>query len=407
MRFPMHIALVSEHASPLASLGSVDAGGQNVHVRDLAVHLARIGHRVSVHTRRDDPELPAAVELCSGVTVMHEEAGPATHIPKDELLPLMPAFADALHRCWMDDPPDVVHAHFWMSGFASVLAARRTIPVLQTFHALGSVKRRHQGTADTSPPERLSIERGLLHQTSGVLATCRDEVHELLQLGADPSRLRVIPCGVDLDRFAAPAGPPPSRPPGSPRRVLSLGRLVPRKGVDDTIRAIARLGDTELLVAGGPSPSAVDTDPEVARLRRVAREAGAERRVTFLGAVAPQDVPALIRSADVVAAVPWYEPFGIVPLEAMACGVPVVGSSVGGLLDTIVHERTGLLVPPRAPDALAAALDRLLGRPDERRAMGQAGAERVRRRFAWPAVAGATALAYAEVVAHHRQAVPA
>src|SRR3954471_22032401 len=159
----MRIALVSEHASPLADLGGADARGQNVHVAALARALARRGAEVVVHTRRDDPDLPRRVPLCDGVTVDHVDAGPPKCVPKDELLPHMGAFARELERCWRDDRPDLVHSHFWMSALAALdAAAPLGIPVVHTFHALGVVKRRYQGDADTSPPQRLELEREIV-----------------------------------------------------------------------------------------------------------------------------------------------------------------------------------------------------------------------------------------------------
>src|SRR4051812_21391420 len=155
----MKVTMVSEHASPLALLGGVDAGGQNVVVAALSTELARMGATVTVHTRRDDPSLPRRVPFAPGVVVDHVEAGPPTEIPKDDLFPYMDQFAADLYRQWTRDRPDVVHAHFWMSGQAALAAARPLgIPVVQTFHAHGIVKRRQQGSKDTSPRQRISIE---------------------------------------------------------------------------------------------------------------------------------------------------------------------------------------------------------------------------------------------------------
>ncbi|HEX2064897.1 MAG TPA: glycosyltransferase, partial [Acidimicrobiales bacterium] len=345
----MRVALVSEHASPLAELGGVDAGGQNVHVAALAVGLARLGAEVVVHTRRDDPGLHRRVQMAPGVVVDHVTAGPPRHVPKDELLPFMPEFAAALARAWRRRRPDLVHAHFWMSGHASVMAARPLgIPVVQTFHALGVVKRRCQGDRDTSPPERQPIERELLRQVQGVVATCTDEVFELARLGADPRKVDVIPCGVDL-RLFTPTGPAEPRPPGL-RRLVVVSRLVERKGVGNVITALAGVPDTELVVAGGPDAGNLRSDPEARRLQALARQAGVADRVHLRGMVERSELPALLRSADLVVCVPWYEPFGIVPLEAMACGVPVVATAVGGQLDTVEDGFTGLLVPPREPE---------------------------------------------------------
>ncbi|MEA2381737.1 MAG: hypothetical protein QOH72_1708 [Solirubrobacteraceae bacterium] len=390
----MRIAMVSEHASPLAALGGVDAGGQNVHVAALAEAVARRGARVVVHTRRDDPSLPERVEIAPGVIVHHVDAGPPCAVPKDELLPYMGTFAERLVEAWAVDRPDVVHAHFWMSGYAALLAAReRPVPVVQTFHALGVVKRRYQGDEDTSPPERFEIERDIVRRADEIVATCTDEVFELVRLGAARSKLTVVPCGVDLDLFA-PEGTRRRRRAGM-RRVLCVGRLVQRKGIGNVIEALARIPDTELVVAGGPRREELAADPEALRLRAVAERCGVADRVDLCGRVSRADLPALMRSADVVVCAPWYEPFGIVPLEAMACGVPVVASAVGGMIDTVVDGVTGVHIPPRDPDRLAGVLRGLLDDPQRREEFGQAGVRRARRLYDWGRVATATLDVYA------------
>jgi glycosyltransferase involved in cell wall biosynthesis len=317
----MRIDMVSEHASPLAVLGDVDAGGQNVHVAQLAAALARRGAEVVVHTRRDDPGLPERVPLTRGVTVRHVDAGPAEPVPKDALLPHMPRFAEVLREEWEPEPPDVVHSHFWMSGLAALDAAEGLpVPVAHTFHALGVVKRRHQGAADTSPPERIALERWVAAGADRVVATCSDEVFELVREGADRHRLSVVPCGVDVRRFT-PDGP---REEARRPRIVCVGRLVERKGVADVIRALPDLPGVELVVAGGPPAARLDDDPEAMRLRGIAEELGVADRVDMRGGLERGAVPPLMRSALAVVCAPWYEPFGIVPLEAMACGVPVV-----------------------------------------------------------------------------------
>jgi glycosyltransferase involved in cell wall biosynthesis len=308
----------------------------------------------------------------------------------------MDEFADRLRRRWLAWRPDVVHAHFWMSGRAALAAAAPLgIPVVQTFHALGVVKQRHQGAADTSPRARIAEEQAILRRADHIVATCSDEVAELVALGADAGRISVVPCGVDLDVFS-PLGPAEARRAGR-HRLLSIGRLVERKGVADAVVALRHLPDTELLIAGGPPAEKLDEDAEVRRLRGIACAAGVAGRVEFLGGVPRAAMPSLIRSADLVLAVPWYEPFGIVPLEAMACGVPVVASAVGGLLDTVVDGRTGVHVPPRSPRDIAQAARALLDDPERRLAMGSAGARRVRMRYGWDRVAAATLSVYEQV----------
>src|SRR3954471_3067203 len=394
----MKIALVSEHASPLAAIGGVDAGGQNVHVAALAGGLARRGHEVTVFTRRDDPDLPDRVATPDGYEVAHVTAGPARVLPKDDLLRHMPEFAAVLRRTWAADPPDLVHAHFWMSGLASVAAAG-AVPVVQTFHALGSVKRRHQGEADTSPPQRIELERSLCRTVAHVVATCSDEVFELRRLGLARDRASIVPCGVDTAVFT-PRGPVAAR--SSRPRLLVLGRLVERKGHEDAVRALARVPDAELVVVGGPPTAELDADPFVGHLRAVAAEVGAADRLVSTASAARAAGPAWIRSADVVLAVPWYEPFGITPLEAMACGRPVVASAVGGLVDSVAEGVTGDLVPPRDPARLGAVLAALLPDDARRAAYGTAGVQRARNRYRWARVVADTDAVYRQVLAGRR-----
>ncbi|GGM08167.1 glycosyltransferase [Nakamurella endophytica] len=407
----MRVDLVSEHASPLATLGGVDAGGQNVHVAALAAELVRQGHDVTVHTRRDAPDLPGTVRTAAGYRVVHVDAGPAEPLGKDDLAVFMPQFGRELRRSWLRTGlPDVVHAHFWMSGVAALDAVRGTaVPVVQTFHALGTVKRRHQGDADTSPADRVTTETRVGRRVQRVVATCSDEVAELDRMGVPADRVRVVPCGVDVEHFTprpaadgtGPAATDRIDPVGSrgrPRyRLLSVGRLVGRKGVDTVIEALPALPDVELVVAGGPPAADLHRDPEAVRLTRLAVRLGVADRLRLLGSVGRAELPDLYRSADVVLACPWYEPFGIVPLEAAASGRPVVGSAVGGLLDTVLPGVTGLLVPPRDPAALAGAVSGLLADPARREALGRAARRRAVDRYAWPAVAAATVDVYLEV----------
>ncbi|MGV9251477.1 glycosyltransferase [Streptomyces sp. NPDC003697] len=395
----MRIAMVSEHASPLAALGGVDAGGQNVYVARLTEELARRGHDVTVYTRRDRTGLPDRVPLPGGAVVEHVPAGPPEPLPKDALFAHMPAFGDHLARAWARQRPDVVHAHFWMSGMASQLGAQpHGVPVVQTFHALGTVKRRHQGRADTSPAERVGVERQIGRTCERVLATCTDEVRELAGMGVSTRRISVVPCGVDAGHFrpGTDTGGAPARE--RRHRMLACGRLVPRKGYDQAVRALARIPDTELVVAGGPPPDRLHTEPEARRLLELAERKGVGDRVRLLGAVDPRRMPALMRSADLVLCTPSYEPFGIVPLEAMACGVPVVATGVGGHRDTVVDGHTGRLVPAGDPPAIAAAVRDLLGSDRTRRHYGAAGRERVLARFTWRHVAGGVEAVYRRVV---------
>lgn len=394
----MRIAMISEHASPLAALGSEDAGGQNMHVAELSAALAALGHDVRVYTRRDCTDLPGTVQLRNGVAVVHVPAGPPEPIPKDALLPHMNEFSRWLVGEWScgDWLPAVTHAHFWMSGLAAVGAGKQTgVPVVQTYHALGVVKRRHQGTLDTSPPGRVGHERVLGRSVDRVVAQCQEEVRELVRMGVPRSRLAVIPSGVNGDTFC-PVGPVAPRRADRPR-ILSVGRLVERKGFQDVIRAMRAVPDAECVVVGGPPAARLASDPHARRLQQLAEACQVADRVRLVGAVPREEMPRWYRSADVLVSAPWYEPFGLTPLEAMACGVPVIGTAVGGLNDTVVAGRTGDLVPARDPDALGWALRELLDDPARRYAYAAAARARARQRYSWTRAASQLSAVYSTV----------
>jgi D-inositol-3-phosphate glycosyltransferase len=392
----MRIAMVSEHADPVAALGGHDAGGQNVHVAALSGALAARGHLIDVYTRLARHDLPRVQPAAPGVTVRRLPAGPPGPVSKDDLLPYMPEFARQLALAWQQYPPDVVHAHFWMSGVAALDAARPLgIPVTETFHALGSVKARFQGAQDPSPASRVAEELRVARQCAQVIATCQDELRELSALGVPGQQTSVVPCGVDTSLFR-PDGPAARRT-GRPR-LLTVSRLVERKGIGTVLAALRDLPGAELVVAGGGPARQLGADPDYRRLRDEAKRLEVAGRVTFTGGVSRDQVPALLRSADLVVCVPWYEPFGMVPLEAMACAVPVVASAVGGLADTVTHGHTGMLVPARDPGALAVAVRQLLADPLRAAALGRAGLRRARHWYSWDRVAAQCEAVYLRVL---------
>jgi D-inositol-3-phosphate glycosyltransferase len=409
------IALISEHASPLASLGGTDAGGQNVYVDHVARELARRGDRVEVFTRRDDPRLPDVVTLAPGVRVVHVPAGPPEAVPKEQLLEHMGEFRDWMLRRFRDGrhPVDLVHANFWMSGLvAAELRRALDVPFVITFHALGRVRRQFQGDADGFPDERMAIEDRIVEEADRIIAECPQDEEDLIRLyNADPARIRIVPCGFDPAELG-----PMSRPLArldlgldpSERIVLQLGRLVPRKGVDTVIRAIARLERdhgiaARLVVVGGtdrePDPERL---PELARLQEVARDEGVAERVTFVGRRDRNELAAYYSAADVFVSTPWYEPFGITPVEAMACGTPVVGSNVGGIKFTVRDGETGYLVPPRDPEAVAERIAYLYRHPKLLSVLSRQSVRRVNDLFTWERVTGAISELYEEVLVERR-----
>ena len=390
------IAVVSEHASPLALAGSVDSGGQNVYVAQTARHYALAGHQVDVFTRKDCADLPDVVPWHPNIRVINVPAGPQRYLPKEELLPYMEDFGVALMRHFgrQERPYDVLHANFFMSGLACLPVVRRYgVPFVVTFHALGRVRRQHQQEQDRFPDSRFDIEEMLVHEADRIIAECPQDRLDLIKLyGADERRIDVVPCGFDACEMSPLDQDRARRDLGwraGPFRILQLGRMVPRKGVDNVIRATARLRrrygvDAHLCVVGGNDvePCEIRT-PELGRLRGIAEEEGVLAHVDFVGRRDRMALRAYYSASDVFVTTPWYEPFGITPVEAMACGRAVVGADTGGIRTTVVDGKTGYLVPPRDPDALAAKLAVLAANPALCARMGRAGQRRARRYYTW------------------------
>jgi glycosyltransferase involved in cell wall biosynthesis len=412
------IAFISEHASPAALLGGVDAGGQNVYVDEVSRNLARLGFLVDVFTRRESPAAPEVLAWAPGVRIVHLAGGPAKVLSKDDLWPYMPGFRDALLDFARRDGTAyrLVHGNFWMSGWVAAEVHRLLdIPAVQIFHATGKTKRRYQGAADTSPQERIATEHAIIQAVDRLIAQCPAERDELVDdYHADPAKVTVIPSAVNIDVFRpVPRDEARSRLGLDPRDpiVVYVGRLLPRKDVRNVVRAVALLRretdlPVKLLLVGGesPEPDPIAT-PEIGELRALAAELGIAEALHFAGKQQSDLLRYYYCAGDVAVTTPWYEPFGLTPLEAMACGRPVVGSSVGGIAFTIADGVTGYLVPPRDPAALAARLHELLTRPERRQEMGQQARRRVEREFTWPMVAAHTAALYQQLLHAHRQPV--
>ena len=403
----MKIALISEHASPLAVAGGVDSGGQNIYVANVARELVAMGHQMDVFTRRDRALLPVISDM-DGVRLIHVPAGPPKQLAKERLLPFMDEFAAFLIDFFRRerDPYQVIHANFFMSGLAALRVKDALgIPLVTTFHALGRVRRIHQGADDGFPDERFAIEDELVARSDIVVAECpQDEADLVEHYRADRTRIQIVPCGFDADEFW-PVERAAAREALGWRKdefvVLQLGRLVQRKGIDNVVRGVGVLKQAfrtcaRLYVVGGNSdaPNELAT-PEIARLHGIARECGVEQQTTFVGRRGRAQLRYFYSAADVFVTTPWYEPFGITPVEAMACGTPVIGADVGGIRYSVADGVTGFLVPPRDPGALAARLDRLRRDPGLARRMGEAGLARAHAEFTWRGVGNSLAAIYA------------
>ncbi|MDQ4044368.1 MAG: glycosyltransferase [Chloroflexota bacterium] len=407
LRRRRHVAFLSEHASPVALLGSVDSGGQNVYVDEVSRNVVPHGYEVDIFTRRNDPTEPRIIEWAPGVRIINIDFGPSGFLLKDDMWPHMPEFLDGIRRFMAEDDTtyDLLHGNFWMSGWvAARLGQELNVPVVQIFHAMGETKRRHQGDADTSPDGRIEVERGIVRDVDRLIAQCPAEERELIDdYDADPAKVVVIPSAVNIERYRPMAKADARAAIGINTNGLLIGyigRILPRKDPRNIVRALAILTrehgiDARLMLVGGetrePDPEAT---PEIGELQKLATELGVLDRLIFTGKRQPDELHAYYRAVDVAVTTPWYEPFGLTPLEAMACGTPVIGSAVGGITFTIDDGETGLLVPPKDPSALANALAVILGNPERRERMGRAARERVEREFTWATVGQRTAALY-------------
>jgi D-inositol-3-phosphate glycosyltransferase len=415
----VRIAMISEHASPLGPEG-LDAAGQRSPVADLSAALAQEGHEVRVYSRRDSPDQPAAETMSPGVRVVYVPAGPAEKVPADLLLPYMGDFAQWLGDEWRDGDwmPAVAHAHFWTSGLAAVTAARRVgIPVVQSFDELcepdpagtepSSTGPSSTGPSSTGPsstgPSRIGYERALGRAVDRVVVRSQGEVAGLVRIVVPRARVTLVPAGVDSVRFT-PDGPAADRDPDRPR-ILSVGRLVERKGFGDVIQAMRYVPGAECVVVGGPPADQLKSDPQARRLRALAEQFGIADRFRLIGGVPGGDMPRWYRSADLLVSAPWQEQFELAPLEAMACGVPVIGTTVGGLSETIVDGLTGDLVPARDPRALGVALRRLVNDKVRRFAYATAALDRARHAYSWKRVASQITSVYSSLRRSNSEAV--
>ncbi len=404
-----YIAFISEHASPLATLGGVDTGGQNVYVAQVAKYLVRKGYIIDVFTRWEDAEQPQIIDWQPGVRVIYIKAGPIEIISKENILGYMPEFTLNMQKFIKTTGADyeLIHAHFFMSGMvAANLKAALDIPFAITFHALGHVRRIHQGNSDLFPAERLQIEEDIVQQADYIIAECPQDRDDLINHYNAPSyKIVIIPCGFSHQEFY-PIDKSLARRTlkldANKHIILQLGRMVPRKGVDNVIRSLKYLNNKQaiqLVIVGGeneiPDPA---QSPELSRLQKIAVEHGVEALIKFVGRKSREQLKFYYAAADIFISTPWYEPFGITPLEAMACGTPVIGSNVGGIKYTVVDGETGALVPPENPVALAAKIEQLVSNPSNLQQLGKNALRRVNNYFTWSHVTDKLSSLYVKIM---------
>ena len=424
------------HTSPLAQPGTGDGGGMNVYVRELATALARAGVRCDVYTRSWSPQLRPVVAVEPGLHVHHVRAGPAAPVPKEEMPALVPAFTRAvLDRMTAGHPADAIHANYWLSGLAGhVLKHELDLPLVSTFHTLDRVK----AEVDLSDGERRSqAEAEVMGCSDAILASCDDEVTQLVRLyGADSTRIEIVPLGVDHAFFApnpgslapaAPAGPAARAPnpaqgaaraphpaqgaaraqarravglPEAGRILLFVGRIQPLKGLGVAVRALSQLEpavpEAALVVVGGPS--GVEGEAEVDRMHELVHRLGLDDRVRFVPPQPHELLSTYYRAADVCVVPSRSESFGLVALEAAACGTPVVASAVGGLTNLVKDGQTGFLIDSREPADFAAAITAVLADDQLAGRLGRRAAQHARG-YTWTVAAARLRELYAQLTA--------
>ena len=394
-----NIAFISDHASPLADLGGVDTGGQNVYVGQLAKFLAAGNYTIDIFTRWEDAGLPQVVDWQPGVRVIHIKAGPITVMPKEELLPYMAEFKNSMLKFIKTNKIkyNLIHANFFMSALvAANIKKALGIPYVVTYHALGHVRRIHQGNGDKFPKQRLQIEASTAKYADAVIAECPQDMDDLMNhYNVQENKITIIPCGFSHEEFH-PIEKKEARGhlklPENECLLLQLGRMVPRKGVDNVIKSLGELKalgkKARLIIVGGEheDPELMNC-PELKRLKHIAIEKGIADSIIFAGRKNRGELKYYYAAADIFITTPWYEPFGITPLEAMACGTPVIGANVGGIKYSVADGETGALVDPHNPHDLAVKIAELMADTKRLKQMGLNAIARVNQHFTWAKVA--------------------
>ncbi len=410
----LRIAMISYHTCPLATLGGKDTGGMNVYVRELTRQLGKMGIHVDVFTRSQDDHVPHVLhELGYGNRVVHVPAGPEHPVPKQELANYIPEFVEGIkafaHE--KDIHYDLIHSHYWMSGIAaaSLSDAWGGTPIVHMFHTLGEMKNRIARTeAEREGEYRIQGEKQVIRRVDRIVAATIAEVTQLRFLYKAPdTKIVVIPPGVDVSHFyPIPADEAKMYVGLKPddRMVLFVGRIEPLKGVDTLIQAMSCLQLREkrpvhlAIIGGDPGASPQEMSAEMARLQKLCDDLCLEQTVVFLGKRDQDRLPYYYSAAELVVMPSHYESFGMVALEAMACGTPVIASEVGGLAYLVKDGETGFTIPDQEPDMLCEKISWLLNDHDLHAQMSQR-AEEYAQDYAWEKIAGQIVKVYEELIA--------
>lgn len=408
-----HIALISCHGDPAAEIGKEEAGGQNVYVRHVGEELAKQGWKVDMFTRHADAALPTIVEHRENCRTIRLTAGPQSFIPRDELFEYAPAFVQSLLKFQRQSGIQyrMVHTNYWISAWIGMeLKKHQLLSQVHTYHSLGAVKYQAVSTIPMIASTRLDVEKTVLKTAERIVATSPQEQDHMRSLMSTQGKIDIIPCGTRVEHFGSVSQAEARQKLGiapDEKVVLYVGRFDPRKGIETLVRAIGRSelrssGKLRLIIGGGSRPGHSD-GLERERIEGIVSELGLSEIAQFPGRLSQDKLPTYYAAADVCVVPSHYEPFGLVTIEAMACGTPVVGSDVGGLQFTIVPEQTGLLAPPKDEAAFAVAIDRILANPEWRNQLGAAARKRVETTFSWKGVASQLSDLYLTLLAEQPQ----
>ena len=399
----MNIAILSYHTCPLATLGGKDTGGMNVYVRDLTIYLGRLGVYADVFTRSQDEHVPHVLhDLGCGNRVVHVPAGPESPRPKVELKDYIPEFIHGINNFARSKniEYDLIHSHYWLSGLAAeTLADMWNMPTIHMFHTLALLKNQIAKTPqEIESSVRIEGEKEVINAVDRIVSATQNEKEHLENLyNAPAEKISIIPPGVDTTRFY-PIPPDEAKEfvgvPKDEKMLLFVGRIEPLKGVDILIRAIAQLRKSDVLsecphylyiIGGDPDPENARLNKEMQRLQKLCKELGVGDMVLFLGKRDQDTLQYYYSAAEIVIMPSHYESFGMVALEAMACGTPVIATQVGGLQHLVQNGKTGFTIPNDDVDSLEKSLTMLICKEDMRREMSE-NSVTYARSYAWDVI---------------------
>ena len=393
------IALISVHGDPAVEIGKEEAGGQNVYVRYVGEALARLGWQVDMFTRKVSLEQDLIVQHSDNCRTIRLKAGPLEFVPRDDIFEYLPEFVDNLltFQVKNDITYQLVHTNYWLSSWVGMeLKKIQESKQVHTYHSLGAVKYNtiEKENIPLIASVRLAVEKEVLETAERIVATSPQEKEHMRSLVSTKGNINIIPCGTDIQRFGSIAREAARHELAIDKEakvVLYVGRFDPRKGIETLVRAVNESGlrdsnNLQLIIGGGSTPGNCD-GIERDRIEQIVNELGMSDFTIFAGRLSQDILPTYYAAADVCVVPSHYEPFGLVAIEAMASGTPVVASDVGGLQFTVVDEETGLLASPQDVDAFASAIDRILLNSEWRDELGKAGRKRVESKFSWDGVA--------------------